>query len=450
MAKYLIYIILALCLFIPPAAIFISLRKYKGQTLFKHYFPPIAAQIEKKKAPSFVITPLLRKIIFELRNRVEILEALAAGHYKKAIKNLQKASDKSLKSKLLTIFSPDSSKEGLLKAAPERYLNANKFFQNAADALQEGDLEQASWNVQQAICLFAKEKAFYEQGKSLLLAGHIFRISSLFDTAFFMYEGAKNIFLKLQADNALAETFGYLGILSNMQQQYGQAMEYFEQALKAHGLSKNHSGCAEIYNQMALSLLQKGDLKASCDLALKAQKLHQKNKSENGIAFSLEITGRIKQAQKKYTAAIRCFTEAEKLYLQSGNLAAGTEAAFYRSQALFSVKKYQDAENILRQILEKTKTAPCCFHQSEAYSLLGLIYMQQKDWKRAKGLFEQSLSFELREGRLKAIACDYANIALAEKRLGRLDNAQKNLALAKEYAQNCGDDDFYQEMRKIN
>lgn len=82
------------------------------------------------------------------------------------------------------------------------------------------------------------------------------------------------------------------------------------------------------------------------------------------------------------------------------------------------------------------------FHIANAYSLLGLIYMQKQDLSRAKALLQQSLHLEQNHNRCTGLAADYTNLALIENLSGDKDAAGQNLQIALEYAQKTGDEEL--------
>ena len=102
----------------------------------------------------------------------------------------------------------------------------------------------------------------------------------------------------------------------------------------------------------------------------------------------------------------------------------------------------------MRQITKQAAKQESCFHVANAYNLLGLIFLQKKEFQRAKGLFMQAVSFEERNERFNCAAVDYANIALIEQKCGNVDQARKTLELALEYAQNFEADELVEQLKK--
>ena len=70
------------------------------------------------------------------------------------------------------------------------------------------------------------------------------------------------------------------------------------------------------------------------------------------------------------------------------------------------------------------------------------MFLQKKEFSRAKGLFNQSLQSELNNERWCGAAVDYANIALTEYRRGRKTEGNKNKIAALKYAEESGDEEL--------
>ena len=118
------------------------------------------------------------------------------------------------------------------------------------------------------------------------------------------------------------------------------------------------------------------------------------------------------------------------------------------ASAYFETEDMEKAEQILRTITREAKDNPVNFHIANAYSMLGLIFLQKGELLRAKGLFMQSLQLEQKHDRLNAAAADFANIALVEQKRGQTETAKKNLETAVSFAKACGDAELEQLLQK--
>ena len=74
------------------------------------------------------------------------------------------------------------------------YSTAKKFYWEAYNYLQEGDLLSASENLSKAVKIFHKNAYFYEEAEAHLLMGTIYRICAVEDVSLFMFKTAQKIF----------------------------------------------------------------------------------------------------------------------------------------------------------------------------------------------------------------------------------------------------------------
>ncbi len=323
------------------------------------------------------------------------------------------------------------------KSVPYQNKNARQaavLLQEARENLKEGDLLSASEKSSRAAKIFNKLNYVYEEAEAYLLMGTIYRVSAVFDVADFMLQTAAKIFHYLGAPNKEAESLGTLGMLMTTQKRFNEAHARFEKADKLYAECRQDVGRAEITNQRALSLLleeKTSDAMAEADRALKE---HIRLNNLPGQALSLEIGAYADRAQNRRSAAAKKAKKAAQLYQKTANLPAFLEMRFLQAEASFAEGKYAPAEKILREIIEEDKKQRTCFQVANSYNLLGLIYLLQKDFGRARALFSQSLNCELRNERTLGALIDYANLARLETQNGDSAQAQKYLRLAIDYA----------------
>ena len=309
-------------------------------------------------------------------------------------------------------------------------------------ALEEGDLLSASEKVATATKQFQKSGLVYEEALAYLLAGTIYRVSAIFDTADFMFKTATQLFGFVNASAKEAETWASLGMLMVAQQRFEEADDAFEKAKKLFLIAQDKLGETEIINQQALAALIQGQLKKANKLALQTKKEFTSLKNLRGQALSLDILAQVEAAQNLWDRAYKNAKAAEALYLKTKNFSALQEMMFLQAQALLAKDNHLKSEQVLRELLKETAKHKTCFHVANVYNLLGIIYLKQGDFRRAEGLFQQSLSNELQNDRIGAAAIDYANIALAAYRRGHKEIGDKNKEMALQCAKDAGEDNL--------
>lgn len=381
------------------------------------------------------------------KHQQKLLALLLKAHYhpKEVIKKLEKFYS-GIELATLYFIQGNNSKARMIldkidiKKA-DKYTRAKYFYHQSFCDVKNADMLSASENCSKAIKLFNKGKAYVEEAKAYILIGTIYRVSCVEDVAQFMLDSALQINQKLNYQAGCAEAYGNLGMLMIMQERFDEAESYFAKALEINIKIQRQSAIADIYNQMALVFL----LQKKYKQAIGQIKLALKNMKDS--AFSLDILSLIYYEMKDYKKALEKAVMAEKLY-KGTNLSAMLESMYLQALIYFEKNKLQESEAILRKITTVAKKKDSSFHIANAYNLLGLIFLQLKDFKRAKGLFQQALLFEQKTERLTGIATDYANIGLIEWRMGNREAARKTLQTALEYAMAYGENDLSKILSK--
>lgn len=379
----------------------------------------------------------------------------AIGLYEKLV--IQKTNDQNLKAELAWLWQACGERHKAqeiwnkleLKKLPN-YARAVKNFFMSQEMLSEGEMCEASIAASRAIALFEKEKAFYEVGRAYILMGTIYRIAAVNDVADSMFVAARKIFEKINMPEGQADALGNLGMLMIVQKRFEEAEDFFDRALNLNRESARPLAEAEIINQQSLMLTTQKQYVLARKTAEAALKLHQKLKNKQGQAFSWDIISYINKEEKKFAELLVSAETAIKLYDKKQGIAPILELLYLQASAYFELEQYEKTEKLLRKIIKKALGNCCSFHIANAYNLLGLIYLQQKDLRRAKGWFQQAVGQEEKNERLNCAAIDYANIAIIERRIGQNEQAQKTLDLAIKYAEAYEDVALQNELKKLN
>ncbi len=330
----------------------------------------------------------------------------------------------------------------------DNYTKAVKYYIQTIIATSAGDMESASQEASSALKLFEKEQAYFEMAMTYLRIGTIYRVSAIYDVAQFMFEAAKEIFAKMKQNTAYAIVSANLGMLMVAQNRYDEAEDFFEKALQLNQNVENKCGQAEIFNQQALMETTRENYEKAYNLAQKAKEIHHSIGNLNGEALSLDILSHIKFGQKKYNDVVTFTTLANQIYEKNHNVSAQLESLYMQASAYFWLEKYDKSEKILRKIIRQANNQQTCFHNANAYNLLGLIFLRKNDLAKAKSFFMQAVQREEKNDRFSGAAVDYANLALIEQKSGNYEQAKKMLEMALEYAKNSGDETLADRIQK--
>ncbi|MDD4556086.1 MAG: tetratricopeptide repeat protein [Alphaproteobacteria bacterium] len=321
----------------------------------------------------------------------------------------------------------------------DQFAQAKKLYFEAILALQDGDMMTASENLLSAVKLFKKQRAYLEEAKAFQMLGVTYRASGLFDVSQFMFETARKIYESLSYYYGIIDALGNLGMLMSLQNRFEEAQDYFDKALQQNACEAYN---AYLYNHKSLLYFFQRDFTKCESLLEEALMINREYHDEVGLAFSLELMAYLKKEQKRPQDSLLFAEEAEQIHQKYNNFSALLESKYVQATAFYELELFDRAEEISRELLQKTSQKQSSFHIANVYNLLGLIYIKKKDFRRAKSLFQQSLSLEQKNDRNKAVASDYYNIALADLMAGYKEQAVESLKKSLEIALANDDNDL--------
>lgn len=460
------------------------LRRMRNDYVFKLLSREIFRLQEKQGGRSFFSSQAARQLAKRAaKNRKEIIADLKNGNIEVLAQTADKlgTADKAAWSEIicpgcgrqeLETAAPDKKEDGILlmlaamyAASGENrktalildrlrgqklsvYLRGVKAYLSAIPEVEDGNLQTAAEKNQAAVRFFRQAGASYEEAQAFMANGTIFRVAGAADTAQFMLEAAQKIFQNIGAFIKEAEAWGNLGMLMVMQERFDEAADRFEAAKALYAQTGNQSGLADILNQEALAELIRKNIPAAKEAAQKALSIHLHASNFNGEGLSREISGQAAMAENDWEKAISDARLAQAAYRKAQNTSAEFESLFLEAQGLFEAERLSEAEEILRGLVSQCLEQRSCFHAANAYNLLGRIFMQKNDLKRARGFFQQSLDCELKNERTDGIAIDYANIALVELQRGQAEQARQTALKALEFAKVCGNSSLARELQE--
>ncbi len=426
----------------------------------------ILKQQALQKKTTYFSTLLLRKALgrinnissFDLRKNpfpkhsVSALEWEALFNPEKALSSLKKLNKKNDDATVLTIaLEMLSGKENeakklfvsLKKNRFSTYHKAQTLVWEAIFCLREGDLLTASQNCGIALRLFGKENAYHEIAETYLLMGNIYRVSAGYDVAQLMFENAKKIFSNLGSLHGKAAVLGYLGMLTAAQNREEEARAYFSEAKDIFNSLGRKLESAEIGNQYAIMLIGSGKYKEALSFIRKNRFKGKGFRYNLFSGLNLELESQVLALQKKWTASLSAAQKAATFYAKTKNFSGYAETLFLQAQAFYKKCELDKAEKACRTLIDFYNKKTCYFYIANVYSLLALIYVQKKDFARAKALLLQSANQEMRLNRFSGAAIDYANISWLESCCNHSSEAAQNKEKALEFAQEAGETELY-------
>ncbi len=331
---------------------------------------------------------------------------------------------------------------GKLKIDAKHCRTVIQAYGNAISAyayLHEGDMLSASQNASAALTFFQKHQYAIETASCHLILAQIYRISCVNDIAQTMIESAIKIYQTQKTPLFLARAITAKGMLMVFDNRYEEAETEYEKALK---LQITDQLRADIFNQKALLYLVQNNISAAQKYAKFALDMQKHLQNRYGSALSLQLLAHAAFQNQNHRKTVILAQQAHDLYNRQANFSAVAECLYLAAEAEYKMRHYTASEKILRRILELNRVHSGSFHTANAYSLLGLIYLQKNDLQRAKVLFQQSLYLEQSSCRNEGLAADYANLALIDDLSDYTENAAANWQTALEYARKTGNQEL--------
>lgn len=310
-------------------------------------------------------------------------------------------------------------------------------------SVYEGDLFVATEDLNISLNIFKKKKMLFEEAEAYFILGTIYRVSGIYDTAEFMLRTSVDLYNNLSSTKGEAEVLGTLGLLMSAQNRFEEAHDYFQKALTKTERDKTLK--AFILSQVAMLELIEGHNKKAFNIASSALK-----QSNNDVATAnlYDVLSRVALADKKYKSSVEKASLAFDLFFKNKNYSAAFESLYTKAIALFKAEKFQESEKNLRYLLDIERKYKNCFHVAGAYTLLGLVLLENNCPDRAKAMFNQALSKEICNNRKIGMAIDYANLAIVEKLQGNNEEADKNLQKALSQTKDL-DEDIIEKIKKV-
>ena len=324
-------------------------------------------------------------------------------------------------------------------------LKANYLYLQAQNDLYNTDMYSASKNYSKALKLYQKLNFPYEIAQCYLAIAQAYRISGIQDVAFSMLKEAKKIYEKLSLHTQTAETIAYFGLTELGRENYNVALEYFAQSIditKKHKLQKLHS---DISNWVGLSQYLKKDFKNAQSTFTNIIK--SKFSSTLALGFASEMLARINIKENKYKSALKNIDIALSNYQKNNHKSGIFENLYLKADIYYNQNKYNESKEILIQLIKQKNSTHSTYYIANAYTLLGLIYLDENKLNLAKTTFKQALDLENSNNRLKGAIIDYNNLAETSLKLGNEKEASKYLNIALEYAQKIEDNELINYIR---
>ncbi|MGK7898155.1 MAG: tetratricopeptide repeat protein [Xenococcus sp. (in: cyanobacteria)] len=189
----------------------------------------------------------------------------------------------------------------------------------------------------------------------------------------------------------LAGSYNDLGSVAEGSRQFGQAQDYYQQALKIYIEYDEHDRKAQIYHQLGIIAQQLWQFEQAQDYYQQALKIYIEYDEHYEQADTLhqlgtiaQQLGQLQQAKDYYKQALSIFIEYDKHYEQAGTL----HQLGILSQEL---GEYEKAQNYYQQALAIYIEYRDSYSQARIYGALATLAQESKEYEQAQDYYQQAL-----------------------------------------------------------
>ncbi len=299
---------------------------------------------------------------------------------------------------------------------------------------------------------------------------YLFKHSLLRDAAYSMQMRARRQELHALALDALESLYagdlhhhyGELAYHSEQAALIAKARPYLQLAGDAARDAYKNSEAVNYYSR-AMDITPPDDLKSRFYLLLERQNLFSILGDRDGMSRDLEalyqlgltMNNPLNLAQvliqksrhlcvlAEYQQSVDAAYQAVSLTNSLDPSDASIDAHLALAEALMRLGKYHDAIQACERALELTQVINAREPKGFILSLMGLIYIETKDFEKSKSVLEQSLELFSEMGNFRGRAKALNNLALAEGYVGHLDQAfnyyEQSLEIARQIGHRRGE-----------
>ncbi len=278
--------------------------------------------------------------------------------------------------------------------------------------LYNTDMKEATFCFNNLLKAYKKLGYYYEEGLCYLSLAQIYKIIGMFDVSFNMLNQANMIFSKINLPIEIAKINANKGLIELVRNNYKQTFEYLSSAENICIQNNLLQTLCDIKNWQGLTYFAENKL----TYALKCLKQNLKSKFATNInkAFAADLISRIYYQKDDNKNCLKYIEESMKYNFIVKDNAGIFENKYLKAKIYYNLKEYENSKKILIGLIKKKKSNSI-YYPANAYTLLGLIHLKQKDLAQAKTLFKQAVDLENSTNRLKGAILDYNNLFLIAK-----------------------------------
>ena len=266
-------------------------------------------------------------------------------------------------------------------------------------------------------------KGRVKKAEIYIMIGDLYKKHEEYEKAYPHYRNALESLKKTKNDKRKAELYNSMGVVCFMLTSYDQALEYYLFSLSIREEINDKKGIADSLNTVGNIYFQLHNYQKALEYYQRSLEIRTELKDDVAIGKSYNNIGNIYSTLKDYNRALDSYNDALKLYKKSSehkliasvynnvgiihrernepqkalesfkkslkiakkedltyNLANTSNEA---ARTYFELKKYIEAENLLRTALEGAKKLNARNVEQESYEILSELYYAKKDYRKA-------------------------------------------------------------------
>lgn len=219
-----------------------------------------------------------------------------------------------------------------------------------------------------------------------------------YDIALENFHNAKNILESNQTKkssidfkNALAKSYGSIGVVFSEKSNYSKALEFYSKSMKVYQVTGKLENVGVLLNNIGIIYLSKGQENKALFNFIKCLQIQKKFKDPS-MGITLTNIGNIYIHKGQLKKAEWYYIKAKNIFLKYSNPRGLGE--LYNNLGLLSFKKneFEQAKYYLNLAIKEFSSINDKFGISDTYIYLGDIEFKLKQWDKALGFYSKSLS----------------------------------------------------------
>jgi CHAT domain-containing protein/Tfp pilus assembly protein PilF len=228
---------------------------------------------------------------------------------------------------------------------------------------------------------------------------------------------------RLAEGNALTN----IGKIYNDAADWEKALEFYAQALAVYVSLGSKESEAITLNNIGIAYSESGEYVKALDYLQRSLPLYRSFANKNSEVYTLLNIGRVYRRSGESKKALEYFTQAQAIQRETGNQLLQGETLIQIGTVLSDEGQYDKALEHHRQAVQIERTAGNLRREAVALRSVGEVYNLLEQPNKALEHFAPALSIFRNIGDLNHAATVLEGIARAEQKLGKFEEARKNI-----------------------